>query len=286
MTRRWRLWLDFCEKPLDTRVLAALRISVAVVAIVDLLEVWRWGLVGVYYRTLEHGGLGAFSDPALFLDPAWMGPWAFGGTIACLICTALGVATRPAMFGALVLWAQIGHLYPPGDRAIDRILRTVLLFLLFSASHRRWALNRSAPLLQAPGWPLHLLRWLLVLVYLSAGISKLAQQPGWLAVEGTPVLYRILCDPLSARLDAVVAQSFFGVFRVMGWATIAVELGAVLLLTRWARLWATAAITMHLGVAWSMNLGMFSWGMITLYVPLLHTWWLPWLDRRRHSVVE
>ena len=33
------------------------------------------------------------------------------------------------VFGALA-YAQLGHLYPPGDRAIDRILRTALLILL------------------------------------------------------------------------------------------------------------------------------------------------------------
>jgi len=190
------------------------------------------------------------------------------------------------MVGVLVFWAQLGHLYPPGDRAIDRILRTAILFLLFSASHRRWSLNRAPPLKRSPGWPLQLLRWLLVLVYLSAGISKLMQQPHWLGVQGVPVLYRILCDPLSAQIDPLVAQSYFGVFRVLGWATIAVELSAVLLFTRWACWWSAAAVFMHLGVAWSMKLGMFSWGMIILYLPLFHEQWLPWLDRRRQSMVE
>ena len=52
---------------------------------------------------------------------------------------------------------------PPGDRGIDRMLRTVLLFLLFSESHKRWSFAPGAPAEQVGAWPLNLLRWMWVL---------------------------------------------------------------------------------------------------------------------------
>jgi len=285
MSSWWQSWVDRCGVRVDSRALAALRIGVAAVALLDLLRVWQLGLVRAFYVDFENGGLSGFSDPFLVIDSSWMGPWLYWATLLALLCVLLGLGTRGAILAAVLLWAQLGHLYPPGDRAIDRILRTVLLFLLFSASHRRWSLSRAPPVDSVGAWPLLLVRWLLFLVYTSAGIAKLAQQPGWLAIEGTPVLYRLLTDPMAAHLDPVAATEWWWLLRPLGWGTIVLELTAVLLLTRWDRLWIPVAITMHVGIAMTMNLGMFSYGMLALYVPLTAEWWLPGLDRSRRTVV-
>ena len=131
-----------------------------------------------------------------------------------------------------------------------------------------------------------LLRWMLVLVYTSAGVAKLAQQPGWLAVSGMPVLYRILADPMASSLDPLAAAPWWWLLRALGWGTIALELSAFLLLTRWSRYWIPPIMVLHVGIAWSMKLGMFSVGMMVFYLPLTVGWWTPWLDRRQPSMVS
>jgi hypothetical protein len=286
MNRWWQSWVERCGQSVDARALAALRISVAAVALLDLARVGQLGLVDLLYRSYAAGGLSGFTDPACMIDPASMGPPVYFLTLAALFCVLLGVGTRPAILVAVLLWAQLGHLYPPGDRAIDRMLRTVLLFLLFSESHRRWSFAPGAPAKQVGAWPLILLRWMLVLVYTSAGVAKLAQQPGWLSVSGMPVLYRILADPMASSLDPLGAAPWWWLLRALGWGTIALELSSFLLLTRWSRFWIPPVLVMHLGIAWSMKLGMFSGGMIAFYLPLTVTWWAPWLDRRQRSMVS
>ena len=49
------------------------------------------------------------------------------------VAASTGVAARPALLIGVLAYAQAGHLYAPGDRGIDRILRTVLLIWAWPA---------------------------------------------------------------------------------------------------------------------------------------------------------
>jgi len=278
MREAWARWVAFTGREMDARPLALVRILACVAILADLLQVGRLGLVSTLFRPAAAGGLSAVQDDAgvlVALSPAWGGPIAYGITLVGLGLAAVGVWTRPALVIGLLAYAQLGHLYPPGDRAIDRILRTVLLVLVASGAHRRYAVT-GPRVDRAPAWPADTVRLLLVIVYLSAGLAKLQQQPGWLSLVGTPVLYRVMTDPLAAHVDPVSATSWFPLLRLLGWGTIALELSAPLLFTRFAPLWAIAGVSMHLGIALTMDLGMFSWGMLALY-PILFA---PLLERR------
>jgi hypothetical protein len=158
-------------------------------------------------------------------------------------------------------------------------VRTSLLVLLFSQAHRRFSLSRSSALTRIPAWPADFLRFLLVVVYLAAGLAKLIQQPGWLSFTAEPPLLRIVTDPMAGNLDPLFWSSFPWLFRLGGFATILLELSAPLLLTRHAHRWAIVGLVMHLGIAGTMTLGMFSWGMIAFYPLLLAPVILPWMQR-------
>lgn len=262
----WSKWVARCARTEDPLPLALVRVFVCLCIVGDVLRVWSLGLVGVIWRPYESGGLTAFSSPWGLLGrwPETAGPAAAVVVVVSLSLAALGVAARPAMLVGLVAYAQLGHLYPPGDRAIDRLLRTALLVLLFSGAHRRLALTgpRQAAI---PAWPGGLLRFVLVLVYLGAGVAKLVADPHWLSPSGVPVLYRVLASPIDAHIDPIAATNWFWPIRLLGFGTIALELSSPLLLTRWARWWAVAGIGMHLGIAATMELGMFAWGMLAFY---------------------
>jgi hypothetical protein len=269
---------------MDPRPLALVRILVPLAVILDLLRLVQLGLVEVLFRPWEEGGLSTFTDPSAFIhnwSPMWGGIVAFGLTLVCMMLIGLGRWMRPAILIGCLAYAQLGHLYPPGDRAIDRILRCALLFLLFSKADEIWAWNSKPRAARVPAWPAHGIQFLLVIVYMSAGISKLAQQPNWMAIDGMPVLYRIMTDPLASNLDPADWTWAYPLFRFGGWSTIVLEVGAFLILTRWCHWWAIGGALMHLGIAATMTLGMFSWGMLALYPLLLSPLLLTWLDRKK-----
>lgn len=287
MIRAWRRFVAHAARPVDTRPLAALRILLPLCVIVDLLRALQLDLAGVLYRPWDAGGLSTFAGPEWALGG--LGPdaglWLVGLVIVCMGLVSAGVGVRPAIVVGVLAYAQLGHLYPPGDRGIDRIIRTGLLVLLFSQAHRRWALGDRLlgrpPVERAPAAPQQLILWFLVLVYMAAGVSKLMQQPAWLAVSGTPVLYRVVTDPLAGAWDHVAWAGVGLPFFIGSWATIVFEVGAFVLLTRWRRWFGLLGVGIHLGIGLTMHLGMFSVGMLCFYVVVLADWWVPALDRWR-----
>ena len=283
MSALWSRWVAWCAEEGDPLPLALVRVMMPLVMVWDLLEAGRLGLVTLLWRRGAMGGISRIASERSFVDdlsPEWGGPVTWGIAVISLSSVSLGVATRPMMVIGLLAYAQLGHLFPPGDRAIDRLMRTVLLVLIFSRAHERLSLGRwlrgLAPPRRIPIWPERFLRFLLVLVYLGAASAKLGARTSWFALEGTPVLYRILTNPRSATLDPVFWVDHPWIFRFLGIGTVLIEVLAVLILTRWRAVWAIPGAAMHLGIAVTMRLGIFSWGMLSLY-PLL---WGDWIVRR------
>ena len=271
MNRVWKKWLGHCDHLDDATPLAWLRIGLPICVIADLLRVVQLGLMDTIFVPYSDGGLSRVQDPHLVLIE-WFGGSAGGLaviiTLVCMVMVSFGTWMRPAILVGVFAYAQLGHLYPPGDRAIDRIVRTALLILFFSRADQ-WISIRKIRTRMIPAWPNDLMRFFLVVIYLSAGLSKLIQQPGWLSFSETPPLMRILTDPMSANLDPVGWSEYELLFRLGGFVTIAIELSSPLLLTRYGHFWAVAGFMMHIGIAMTMSLGMFAWGMLAFYPMLL-----------------
>jgi hypothetical protein len=250
------------------RPLVATRILLASCIVLDLLRVLQLGLVPVLFRLGEDGGLTAFHDPHLVIHDWWgamAGPIAMGITVICMLLVMAGYGTRWAILIGVLAYAQLGHLFPPGDRAVDRIIRTGLLVIMCTSAARPWWKSQGQ---QIRAWSVDLLKFILVMIYLSAGLAKLLQQPDWVSMTAEPPLLRIMTDPLAAHLDPILWSQWPWLFRLGGWGTIVLELSSVLILTRWCRHWAIAGAAMHVGVLLTMNLGMFSLGMLSFY-PIL-----------------
>ena len=274
----WSHWMGHLDEEMDPTPLALVRIGLPMVVIADLARLIYLDLVGHVFVPYSAGGLSKIQDPHWVL-PSLLGDAsatvALSLTVVCLSLVAIGRWMRPAILVGVLAYAQLGHLFPPGDRAIDRIIRCGLLILLFSHADKAlsWKRTRTHPI---PAWPAHLIRFLLVLVYLSAGLAKLIQQPGWISLTADPPLMRILIDPMAGELDPVFWAQFPWLFRLGGFATIAFELSSPLLLTRHGPKLAVVGILMHIGILLTMTLGMFSWGMMAFY-PLLFA---PWAVRK------
>jgi len=272
----WSWWMTRCARTMDPRPLAWLRIALPLCVIADLIRVVQLGLVDTVFRSFSDGGLSRVQDPHLLILE-WFGASAGGialvVTMVSMALVSLGIWMRPAIIVGVLAYAQLGHLYPPGDRAIDRLLRTALLILLFSHAHKALSVKRF-PVMRIPAWPADLIRFFLMLVYLSAGIAKLIQQPGWLSTVATPPLMRILTDPMAGTLEPTFWSAHPEWFRMGGFATIFIELSSPLLLTRYGHVWAIFGLLMHLGIVSTMSLGMFGWGMLAFYPLLLSPFFL------------
>jgi hypothetical protein len=282
--RAWRRWVERCHAATDLRPLALVRIGVGLCIAGDLLQAAKLGLVRLLWTPIELGGLSPAPPRVFFVGSlipmTHAGPVLWAVTLLCALLITLGVFVRPAIVIGVIAFGQLAHLNEQADRTIDRLLRTVLLVLLFSDAHRRFALAGGPAREDGPAWPQDLIRWLLFLVYTGAGVGKLlANAPSWLGLDAWPALYRVMTDPLGAWFDPVAWQNQLLPFRLGGIATILIECSAFLVLTRFAPWWALAAVPLHLGIWVSMKLGMFSWGMLALYPVLLAPWICAALDR-------
>jgi hypothetical protein len=281
MTRLWSRWVEITGRPISVLPLALTRILVATVMLLDLLRVLQLGIVGDLWRAPAAGGVGGFTDEgSLLVDlPPWVALATYGVTLVALACVALGVATPPATIVAVLADAQLGHLFPPGDRAIDRLLRTMLLLLMFSGWDRGLTLRVRDARAAVAQWPHLLVRWMLVIVYTASGIGKLWVTHDWVGWARFPPLYRIVTDPMAGTLDPLRWLAFRPAFQVMSWSTVALELSSFLLLTRFGPWWGIVGALMHVGIFSMMELGMFSWGMLALY-PVVFA---PWIVRHART---
>jgi len=266
MRARWEQWVRFCDRPIDCRPLAMIRILVPLCVIGDLLQMAQLGLVTTFYRPQAIGGL--VPAPHRWnvwdLSAEWGGLVTYGVTLVAMALVSVGFYSRISTIVAVAASANLAVLVPHSDRAIDDILRTVLLILLFTNVHRCWSLTGKATKLTA-GWPSDLLLTLLALIYMSAGVGKIMQNTDWVTMAGTPVLYRVMADPAGGNVDESAGMAWFGLFRILGLLTIVVECVGFLAWTRWRSWWALTVAPIHIGIAMTMKLGMFSYGMLALY---------------------
>ncbi len=286
MSRLWAWWVARAGRPVDVRPLALTRISLSLVVIADLLLLAQSGMLGRVYSLFEHGGLAGFHRPQFwFLDA---GPNAglvlYGVVLASMLCVALGVRVRIATLIGVLAYAQLGHMFPTGDRGVDRLVRTVLLVLLFSDAHRCYSLEnvlfkRERKTVTA-GWVVDVFHLFLGLVYMAAGFAKLGAG-GWFSMAGPPQLYKIMTDPMAAKLDPdnPLWRSLWPLFRAAGMSTVIWEVSSPLLLTRWSHFYAIIGMLMHIGIAIGMKLGMFSYGMLSLYPVVMAPWLIPLINR-------
>ena len=107
------------------------------------------------------------------------------------------------------------------------------------------------------------------LVYLCAGVAKVVRDKEWWAWSTEPPLATILADPLVGTLDPVLASRLAVPLYVLGVLTIGLECTGFLLLTRSRRAWGVVAAVMHVGIAFTLDIGAFSAGVLALYPMVL-----------------
>jgi hypothetical protein len=296
----WKSWVDLWDRREPATAQALVRIGVGLTLAFDLLQV-RWlGIVDATWAPPPNGlGYGAASHPAVV---RWFGAsvhmaellWAVA-LIAALLFT-IGAATRLSGFVFVWVYAQMAYLAPDSDRGIDMALRIVVLILCVSWSHARWSVDalvmrkigRPYPA-EVPAWPRILLLLQLIWIYFSGGHNK--SGPEWGPAGDFSALANALSDPGFARFTSGWVPSIYELTQLATIMTMGFELGApVMLLVTWLHatrarggvvrtwvvklrlrwIWIFTGIAFHLGIAVTLRLGIFPWGMMAIYPVLFH----------------
>jgi hypothetical protein len=220
----------------------------------------------------------------------------FYAALLSALLFALGLLFRASGLVLVLALTELAHFAPDGDRAIDKLLRLVVIVLSLSAAGQRWSLDalilrrlgRPVPS-GAPAWPRYLLFAQLAWVYFSAAHNRSGR--AWWPWGGFGAVSQILGDPhvsrfapgFAARLTPLpqLATAFTMLFELSAPVIILVtfldrhperggRVGAFLRRFRVRWWWLALGISLHLGIAVSMRLGVFPFGILALYPVLLH----------------
>jgi hypothetical protein len=294
---RW--WVDAWSREERPEVLGLVRAGVGFVILGDLLEVWRLGLVVPLMAGPAAGGLaggrGGWWADLVGTDAAAAG-WLHLAMVGLALALALGLGSRVAAFGLMLLSAQWAQLLPEGDRAIDLLLRNALLVLALSSAGEAWSVDAWLSTGSArgsgrprPAWPRYLLVLQIVVMYFTAGVQKYGQH--WWPWGGFSALYVILHDWSYARgsFDWLGHEPFYASTRLATAVTLVWQWSYPIVLLhyfpptrpagrfraaferyRMHWWWIAIGALFHVLIAATMQLGIFPYGMLALYPVFLH----------------
>jgi len=292
---RWAWWTE----PVRAERLAALRIGLALVLLVDVV-------VQYLPHYADYFGVGSLGSPEVFAgrnsghwhwsllrgleDSRLFGPilllWA-----AAAVLLLVGWHSRLAALVAWVLSVSILNLNYGLHNSGDRIRSIVLFYLMLTPCGAVWSLHSflrgralglrgqksssltpdSCPLTPTfvSPWALRLLFIQMALIYFFNGVYKIVG-PDWRSGE---VLFSILGNVQWARWSFADLPVPFVVTKLLTWGILAWELGfPVLVIVKPLRtLTLLLGVVLHLGLAFTLDLGLFSFYMLCMYLPLI-----PW----------
>lgn len=274
----WRLapWAG-----IDPRGLAALRIGLAAVLLIDL-----WTRTAFFSALYTDAGI----FPRVFMDP-WMrstvaplhrlgGSFAwqaalFAASAASAVCLLLGWRTRIA---AVVSWLLLVSLHSRQPLVLnfgDDILRMAMFWSLFLPLGRVWSLDaRRAPAgpdRLAPVCTLATVAYLLQIAFVYFFTALLKSGPDWHA-DGTALYYALHMDAWVTPLG-VFLREYPRFLWLVTRATLILELVGPFLLfvpVWWLRTATVLAFWgLHIGIAMSYTLGIFPWTDLVVLMPFL-----------------
>jgi hypothetical protein len=296
-----RRWVAFWDQREPATPLAVTRICVGLVVLLDLLIAKYQGAVPALWSAPPLGlAWGANSDPAP-LAKRWLGAsphsaeLLWGIAVAAALLMTLGALHRVAGLVLTVALIELARLEPDGD-AIDQLLRVVVPILALSRANAClsldawfWRKRGKPPPENVPAWPRYLLVLQLLWMYFSAAQNRL--DPAWYPHGGFSAISKVLGDPHFARFAPGTLRRIYPLTQLATALTMVFEGSAPLMLlwlwldpasgelrggkfgaltrtlhVRWV--WMALGASLHVGIIFTMQLGIFPFGMLALY-PLL-----------------
>jgi uncharacterized membrane protein YphA (DoxX/SURF4 family) len=284
---RWDWWTE----PVRAERLAALRIGLAIVLLVDVL-------VQYLPHYADFFGAGSLGSPEVFAGRN-TGHWHWSPLrgledarlflpilliwLSAAFLLLIGWKPRLAAVVAWVLSISVLNLNYYLHNSGDRIRNIILFYLMLTPCGAAWSLDNciprkrgghKGPVYISP-WALRLLFVQMALIYFFNGFYKL-MGADW---RDGDVLHFVLGNVQWARWSITDLPVPYGVTRVLTWLIVIWEIGFPLFVSmrpiRNMTLW--FGVLLHLGMAVSLQLGMFSFYMLCLYLPLVP--WERWSKR-------
>ena len=308
-----KAWVALWDRHEPPHVLAAIRILIGLILVIDLVPVYTLDLVETLYAPLGEGGLARIqardTKPLLYqwmsmdASTAW---WSWGLAIGSAAAFGLGLLTPASGIVFVLASANLSDIMPLSDRAIDTLLRNAVLILSLSSSHRVWSIDAllrwggwrgdSRP---SPAWPRFLLIAQLFIMYGTAGMQKVGL--AWTPVGDWSALYIVLRDPAFALVGVETLDRYFWLTQIATlmtwlweWSTPLAGYALCCRTTRtrsgrlrawlnahgfWYK-WVFVGVVFHVGIALTMRLGLFPWGTLALYPAFFPAQeWRCWLGR-------
>lgn len=273
----------FALAPADPRPLGLFRIAVSAFALCQLWLLWpylhqlygNFGFVQwVILETSPETWLPSIGKLCLLLQPygvssAGCVSGVFGAYALALVGLALGWKTRAfavASWLLHLLTINSGYLSLYG---VDTMVHICLFYLMWMPAGAAFSLDqrqRRTPPAATPAarLTLRLLQLHLCVIYFNAGTAKAGGEQWW----NGEAIWRALMNPEFGVLDFSWLAHVPVVPLLLGWTTMAVEVGYPLLI--WPRRlrpwWVAATAGLHLGIGATMGLWMFSIVMILMTV--------------------
>lgn len=190
------------------------------------------------------------------------------------VAVAAGYRTRAAVFGSWVLVVGLQARNPMAFHGGDMLLRCLLFWCLFLPLGARWSLDaRRRP---GPAGPVYSLASAglvvqLACVYLATAIAK--DDPAW-REDFTALHYALHSDLFTTRIGHALT-AYPGLLRGLTAGALWLELlGPLVLLCPWGGWRARVAVVagfwgLHLGIASTMNLGLFPYTCLLYWAAVL-----------------
>ncbi len=278
MTRRIRQALAatehffFAEAPMPTAAL--IRVVYAVLLLCNCLFWWpdllRWfGPEGVLpldaSRTIVSSEM---LTPFMWLpDTAWPVLVGYGLLLLHGALLALGIYPRVQAAGVFFWLLSFQHRNLIVFDGEDQVFRLFAFYLIFLPSAGQlsvlnWWRKRPPQTVRGPIWPLRLFQIQMTLIYASTAQDKL-RGDDW--VNGTALYYVSRLDDLFGHFplpDAIF--EWRALLMATTWAVLAIEVFIpwALWVPKLHRVALIAAVFLHLGIEYSMNLFLFQWIML------------------------
>ncbi len=275
---------DFFLLPSGSKPLAAFRIAFGIFAVAEVLCLRpNWldllGNDGIVQWVISKELFAIQGVPHIFHVAEALLPWGLSadhtvylvmyGYVFALIALTFGFFTRTfaviAWLLHILIW-NTGNLYGYG---VESFTRVCLFYFVFMPVSEWWALDAPRQGTTASdSWgatlTVRILQLHLCIVYLTSGIAKI-QGVQWRDGEA---MWRVLCQPGYAQFDMLWLADIPGIFPVLAWSVLFLELGyAVLIWPASTRPFMLGGmIAMHVGIGVFMGLWGFAIVMILMNI--------------------
>lgn len=281
LSRIWQWWREFWFEPRSPITLSVYRIAFGILVLQSaLIHTWPgfltwYGVNSVisFNSVKQYAWAGQPRFDILQLLPhsdAWVIVF-FWFYVAFAFCLTIGFCTRYS--AALVALGLISmqHHFPCNYNAGDTLMRLSAIFLSFSPAGDALSLDvlikkgKGEPMAQlVVPWAQRMLQIQIVILYFQTFWVKIMAQD-WL--NGTAVYYAVRVDYLMRFPIPFIFDNLL-ICKLLAWYTLFVEFAM------WSLIWfkpcryyvLTAAVFLHLGIDWSLNIPVFEWLMLASFI--------------------